>query len=63
MQQPWDGFISDSDVLGFREDTEFNYRPIAAGTRPALVVIDMTRVFVDSKWPAGWSEKGYPAAA
>ena len=63
MQHPWDGVIPEADVLSFREDTEFIDRPIAAGTRPALVIIDMTRAFVDSKYPTGWSETGYPAAA
>jgi nicotinamidase-related amidase len=63
MQHPWDGLIPASDVLSFRKDAEFVDRPISAGTRPALVIIDMTRAFVDSKYPTGWSETGYPAAA
>lgn len=63
MSHPWDGLIPEVDVLSFRKDAEFVDRPISAGTKPALVIIDMTRAFVDSAYPTGWSETGYPAAA
>jgi nicotinamidase-related amidase len=33
------------------------------GERPALIIVDMTRAFVDSAYPTGWSDTGYPAAA
>lgn len=62
MTHPWDGIIPEADVLSFRKDSEFVDRPISAGTRPALVIVDMTRAFVDSAYPTGWSETGYPAA-
>jgi nicotinamidase-related amidase len=62
MNHPWDGIIPETDVLSFRKDAEFVDRPISAGTKPALVIIDMTRAFVDSAYPTGWSETGFPAA-
>lgn len=34
---------------------------MTVGTRPAVLVIDMTRAFVDSIYPTGWSPTGYPA--
>ncbi len=63
MTHPWTGIVPDADVLSFRKDAEFVDRPITAGTKPALVIIDMTRAFVDSAYPTGWSETGYPATA
>jgi maleamate amidohydrolase len=56
--KPWDDVIPDSDRAGFGE------RPdgIAACQRPAVVVVDMTRAFVDSAYPTGWSATGWPAA-
>jgi nicotinamidase-related amidase len=63
LKHPWDGIIPEVDVLSFRKGPEFVDRPIDAGTKPALIIIDMTRAFVDSAYPTGWSETGYPAAA
>lgn len=60
--KPWDGIVPQTDVVSFRKDAEFVDRPLTAGTKPALIVIDMTRAFVDSRYPTGWSETGYPAA-
>ncbi|TNC29748.1 isochorismatase family protein [Amycolatopsis alkalitolerans] len=34
---------------------------MAAGVRPAVLVVDMTRAFVDSTYATGWSATGYPA--
>lgn len=59
---PWDGVIPDSDVASFRNGFDNTERPLGVGDRPALVVVDMTRAFVDSQYPTGWSETGYPAA-
>lgn len=36
-------------------------RPVKVGVRPAVVVVDMPRVFVDWTHPIGWSPTGYPA--
>lgn len=59
---PWEGVIPEADILSFRRGTDIR-RPIQAGTKPALLIVDMTRAFVDSRYPAGWSETGYPAVA
>ncbi|MBI5441792.1 MAG: isochorismatase family protein [Deltaproteobacteria bacterium] len=58
---PWRGIVPEADVLSFRKDPGFEDRPIQAGSRPALIIVDMTRAFVDSRYPTGWSETGYPA--
>jgi nicotinamidase-related amidase len=60
---PWNGIVPEADVLSFRKEPGFHDRPIRAGERPALIVVDMTRAFVDSRYPTGWSETGYPAVA
>jgi nicotinamidase-related amidase len=57
---PWEGIIPEEDIRAFR-GADGVARPIRAGTRPALIIVDMTRAFVDSRYPAGWSETGYPA--
>lgn len=61
--KPWEGVVPDIDVQSFKKDADFVYREMSAGTRPALIVVDMTRAFVDGRYPTGWSETGYPAAA
>ncbi|MFN0094012.1 MAG: isochorismatase family protein [Dehalococcoidia bacterium] len=61
MPKPWDGIVPNVDANSFRKDSEFIERPISAGGKPALVIIDMTYAFVDSRYPTGWSETGYPA--
>ena len=63
MKHPWDGIIPEVDALSFRKGPDFIDRPISAGTKPALIIVDMTRAFVESAYPSGWSETGYPAAA
>lgn len=62
-RKPWEGYIPESDIRSFKKDADFIDRGISAGTRPALVIVDMTRAFVDGRYPTGWSETGYPAAA
>ncbi|MCJ2544115.1 cysteine hydrolase family protein [Thermostichus vulcanus] len=58
---PWEGVIPESDVSSFRNAFNGSERPLEAGTKPALVIIDMTMAFIDSRYPTGWSETGYPA--
>lgn len=61
---PWDDVIPEADRQRYKAAGYGNeYRPITAGTRPAVIVVDMTREFVDSRWPTGNSETGYPAVA
>ncbi|MBD3884995.1 isochorismatase family protein [Phormidium tenue FACHB-886] len=58
---PWSDVISDADILSFRSGLDGMERSLEAGIKPALIVVDMTRAFVDSSYPTGWSETGYPA--
>jgi len=58
---PWAGVIPDEDVAAFSGgDTNLD-RPLEGGARPALIIVDMTRAFVDSQYPTGWSATGVPA--
>jgi maleamate amidohydrolase len=59
--KPWIGVIPDEDLAGFGSVFKDQDRPMTAGVRPAIVVVDMTRQFVDSAYPTGWSPTGYPA--
>jgi nicotinamidase-related amidase len=61
--KPWDGLIPGEDVESFGRGFARQQRPVSAGTRPALIVVDMTLAFVDSTYPSGHSETGYPAVA
>lgn len=59
---PWDDVIPDEDRERYRSAGYGDeYRPIDAGTKPAVIVVDMTREFVDGRWPTGNSETGFPA--
>ena len=62
-QKPWDGVIPAEDIEAFGPAFELQYRPMSAGTRPAVIVVDMTREFVDSTYPTGFSPTGVPAVA
>ncbi|MEV8637636.1 isochorismatase family protein [Streptosporangium sp. NPDC051023] len=59
--KPWAGVISEEDLASFGREFDNQDRPLRAGVRPAVVVVDMTRAFVDSAYPTGWSPTGYPA--
>ncbi|MEO3825776.1 isochorismatase family protein [Actinomadura sp. B10D3] len=59
--KPWDGVIPDEDLASFGREFDRVERPLTAGARPAVVVVDMTRAFVDSAYRTGWSPTGYPA--
>lgn len=60
---PWDNVIPREDIESFQAGFEDMNRPMKAGKKPALVIVDMTRAFVDSRYSTGWSETGYPAVA
>ena len=52
----WDDLFSEADLAGYRKsgfDT-----PRTLGTRPGIVVVDMTYAFVDDRYPSGWGETG-----
>jgi hypothetical protein len=59
--KPWSDLIPTDDVGSFGRGFEAANRPMSAGTRPALIVVDMTLAFVDSAYPTGHSETGWPA--
>ena len=63
MAKPWEGVIPPEDEAALQAGFGEASRPMEAGERPALIIVDMTRAFVDSAYPTGWSETGYPAAA
>lgn len=58
---PWTGLIPTEDVAAFARGFKPEQRAIDAGTRPALVIVDMTRAFVDSRYTTGHAETGQPA--
>jgi nicotinamidase-related amidase len=59
--KPWDGIVPAEDIASFGRGFANSDRPLRAGKKPALVIVDMTRNFVDSGYPTGWSPTGYPA--
>jgi maleamate amidohydrolase len=61
--KPWADLIPTDDVGSFGRGFEAMNRPMSAGSKPALVIVDMTLAFVDSAWPTGHSETGWPAVA
>jgi nicotinamidase-related amidase len=61
--KPWSDLIPKEDVSSFRRGFDPEIRPVSAGTRPAIIVVDMTREFVDDAYPSGWGETGWPAVA
>ena len=61
--KPWDGVIPPEDIAAFGRGFDRQYRPMSPGKRPALIIVDMTRAFVDSTYPSGFSPTGLPAVA
>ena len=59
--RPWLAAIPREDVESFAGGYSSIDRPLACGTRPALVIVDMTIAFVDSAYPTGWGGTGWPA--
>jgi maleamate amidohydrolase len=59
--KPWADLVPTEDVGSFGRGFEAEGRPMSAGSRPALVVVDMTFAFVDSGYPTGHGETGWPA--
>lgn len=61
-EKPWESVIPTEDLIALGAAYGQPDRPQSTGTRPALLVIDMTREFVDSAYPTGFSKTGWPAA-
>ena len=50
---PWDDIITADTLAAFRRPPEAMDAPLRFGTRPALLIVDMTRMFVDDAYPSG----------
>ncbi|MET9670975.1 isochorismatase family protein [Streptomyces sp. NPDC006475] len=59
--KPWADAIPANDLASFGRGFDSQDRVMTAGSRPAVLVVDMTRAFVDSTYPTGWSPTGGPA--
>ena len=60
---PWSDVIPEADIAAFYGGASTIDRPLDVGVRPALLIVDMTRAFVDSAYSTGWSPTGGPAVA
>jgi maleamate amidohydrolase len=58
---PWLAQIPPSDVESFAGGYDSIDRAPSHGQRPAVLIVDMTRAFVDSAYPTGWGTTGWPA--
>jgi nicotinamidase-related amidase len=61
--KPWADLVPADDVESFQRGFDAMDRPMTAGSKPAIVVVDMTLAFVDSAYPSGHSDTGWPAVA
>lgn len=57
----WLDLIPPEDVESFAGGYDAIDRPLEVTGRPALLVVDMTRAFVDDSYPTGWGKTGWPA--
>lgn len=55
VRKPWDGVIPPQDIDVFKGRYLPIERPMGAGARPAVIVVDMTAEFVGEKGPDGHS--------
>ena len=58
----WDDVIPEAERQIYAKGRMGEGR-VGMGEKPAIIVVDMTYGFVDSAFPLGHSETGYPAAA
>jgi nicotinamidase-related amidase len=56
----WDDLFSAEDLEGYRK-AGFD-APRELGTRPGIVVVDMSYAFVDDRFRTGWGKTGWPCA-
>ncbi len=61
MSRPWGDVIPAEDINSFAGGEATIEREMETGDRPALIIVDMTYGFVDSRYPTGWSPSGQPA--
>jgi nicotinamidase-related amidase len=57
----WKDAIPPQDIARFSDGETALHRAPTFGERPALIIVDMTRAFVDDAYPTGCSEAGEPA--
>jgi nicotinamidase-related amidase len=62
MPRPWDGLVPDEDIRALEARGKPVDRVARFGTRPCLVVVDMTRTFVDPGYAASCFDTGGKAA-
>ncbi|GAA4680383.1 isochorismatase family protein [Frondihabitans cladoniiphilus] len=60
---PWEGVVPADEIALHERRQGPVVRPLAVGSSPAIIVVDMSREFVDSAYPTGDSEAGGPAVA
>lgn len=60
---PWDGVVPSDEIALHEKRQGAAQRPLQVGSTPAVIVVDMSREFVDSAYPTGSSEFGEPAVA
>jgi nicotinamidase-related amidase len=63
VTRPWDGVVPQHEVDLHAQRGGAVDRTPSWGSKPAVIVVDMTREFVDSAYATGWSPTGQPAAA
>ena len=61
MSNTWDSSVTESDVEALKR--AFGGNLIGFGNKVALLIIDMSYGFVDSSFPLGSSETGWPCVA
>ncbi len=56
----WDKLFSGDELAGYRKGGFGTPREL--GTRPGIVVVDMSYAFVDDRFRTGWGKTGWPCA-
>jgi nicotinamidase-related amidase len=62
MSRPWDGLVTDEDIRALESRGKPVDRAPQFGSRPALIVVDMTRTFTDPGYAASCFDTGGEAA-
>lgn len=62
MPRPWDGLVPEKDIRALESRGNKADRPPTWGTDPCLLVVDMTRAFVEPGYPVSCWDMGGEAA-
>src|SRR5215207_7612953 len=57
----WDDLFTAEDLAGYTKGAVEMQREL--GTRPGIIVVDMTYAFVDDRFATGWGATGWPCVA